>query len=143
VARFVGEPATAQVDELLRNAAPASISALNLAEVVDILVRVRGHDRDIVREKVDLLIAAGLQVEPIWLREMWLATSLRADHYHRTRSPVSIADCVCVATAISLGTDLATTDHALADMARSSGVAVIALPDSDGRVPNVGGGQRW
>ena len=74
-------------------------------------------------------------MEPVWLRVMWLATSLRADHYHRTRAAVSLADCICVATAISLDTDLATTDSALAAVARAAGVEVIALPDSAGVIP--------
>jgi predicted nucleic acid-binding protein len=66
---------------------------------------------------------------------MWLATSLRAEHYHRGRVPVSLADCICVATAITLQTDLATTDPAQAAVARAAGVEVIALPDSEGRLP--------
>lgn len=123
-----------QVDAILRRRGTA-ISAMNLAEVVDILIRRHGHEADVVRDKVDLLIAAGLEVEPLWLRVMWLATSLRSEHYHRTRSPVSLADCMCVATAISLETDLATTDPALASVARAAGVAVIALPDSNGHLP--------
>jgi PIN domain nuclease of toxin-antitoxin system len=123
-----------QVDAILRRPGTA-ISAMNLAEVVDIVTRRHGHEEDVVRDKVDLLIAVGLEVEPVWLRVMWLATSLRTEHYHRTRSAVSLADCICVATAISLETDLATTDPALAYLARAAGVAVIALPDSNGREP--------
>jgi predicted nucleic acid-binding protein len=128
------EPARSQVEALLHHR-PNFISAMNLAEVVDIVTRRHGHEDDVVRDKVDLLIAAGLEVEPVWLRVMWLATSLRTKHYHRTNSPVSLADCMCVATAISLETDLATTDPALASVARAAGVAVIALPDSNGKEP--------
>jgi PIN domain nuclease of toxin-antitoxin system len=128
------EPARSQVEELLHHR-PSSISAMNLAEVVDIVTRRQGHDAEVVRDKIDLLIAAGLEVEPVWLRVMWLATSLRTKHFHRTQSSVSLADCMCVATAISLETDLATTDPALANVARAAGVVVIALPDSNGREP--------
>ena len=95
----------------------------------------RGRDAESVREKVELLMVAGLEVEPVWLRVMWLATRLRAEHYHRSRAPVSLADCICVATAIALQTDLATTDPALASVARAAGVEVIPVPDSEGRMP--------
>jgi predicted nucleic acid-binding protein len=80
-------------------------------------------------------MVAGLEVEPVWLRVMWLATSLRAEHYHRTTASVSLADCICIATAITLETDLATTDPALAHVARAAGVDVIPLPDSAGVIP--------
>lgn len=113
----------------------SSISATNLAEVVDSLVRVRGHDPETVRERIHVLMVAGLEVEPVWLRVTWLATSLRAARYHRTRSAISLADCVCIATAITLETDLATTDPALAEVARNAGVTVVALPDSTGTLP--------
>jgi hypothetical protein len=89
----------------------------------------------VVRDKIELLMVAGLEVEPVWLRVMWFATTLRAEHYHRARAPVSLADCICVATAISLDTDLATTDPALAAVARAAGVEVIPLPDSAGVSP--------
>jgi predicted nucleic acid-binding protein len=134
VAGIVGEPAQDQVETILRRNG-TSISALNLAEVIDVLVRVRHHRPDVVRERVDLLVAAGLEVEPVWLRVTWIATSLRAKHYHRDRVPVSTADCMCIATAIALETDLATTERALALVAHAAGVDVIALPDSNGELP--------
>ncbi len=111
------------------------MSAVNLAEAVDALVRVHAIEAEVVRDKIDLLMVAGLEVEPVWLRVTWLATSLRAGNYHRSRAAVSLADCVCIATAITLETDLATTDRALASVARNAGVAVIALPDSSGTLP--------
>jgi PIN domain nuclease of toxin-antitoxin system len=135
VAELLGEPARPDVDAILRKPQQTSISAVNLAEVVDTLVRGRGHDAADVREKIELLLVAGLEVEPVWLRVMWLATSLRAEHYRRDTAAVSLADCICIATAITLETDLATTDPALARVARAAGVDVIALPDSMGKRP--------
>lgn len=132
---FLDEPAKPAVDAILRQRPPTVISATNLAEVIDQLVRARGHDFETVRDRIHLLIAAGLEVEPVWLPVMWLATTLRAEHYHRTRSPVSLADCICIATAMALETGLATTDPALAHVARAAGVSVIALPDSTGTLP--------
>ena len=124
------------VEGLLHARRGNSISAVNLAEVIDTLVRARGHDADLVRDKINLLLVGGLEVEPVWMNVLWLATSLRSDHYHRVKAAVSLADCICVATAITLQTDLATIDPALAFVARAAGVDVIALPDSDGRLPD-------
>lgn len=136
VAFLLDEPAGAQVEELLRGTPAPSISAVNLAEVIDRLVRVGGHDAEQVNDAVDLLLVGGLEVEPFWLPQARQAATIRTDRYHRTRSPLSLADCACIATAKSLATDLATTDAALAQAAADSGVEVIALPDSTGQRPS-------
>lgn len=68
---------------------------------------------------------------PTWPR----AGDLRAVHYHRERSAVSLADCLALATAESVGEALATPDPALAAMARAEGIEVIPLPDSRGHRP--------
>jgi predicted nucleic acid-binding protein len=135
VAALTDEPAKAEVEELLRRRPPPSISATNLAEAIDQLVRVQGAPRNEARRQVNLLIAGGLEVEPVWLPTVSLAASLRADHYHRTKAPLSLADCICLATAVRLGAALATTDTALANAARTAGVEVIALPNANGRRP--------
>jgi predicted nucleic acid-binding protein len=59
--------------------------------------------------------------------------SLRARHYHRTRSALSLADCVLLAAAS--GAALATADAPLARAARGEQIEVHALPDSRGRRP--------
>lgn len=135
MAALIDEPARPVVESLLRKQPPPSISAVNLSEAIDTLVRGRGHPEEVVRERIDLLMIGGLEVEPVWVRVARLAASLRAQHYHREKAAVSLADCMCLATAMALETDLATTDPALARMARQAGVAVIALPDSTGKVP--------
>ena len=121
--------------EALLRGAQVSISATNLAEVIDQLVRVRGHLLESVHHQIDMLMIGGLEVEPVWLRVIWLATSLRAENYRRATAALSMPDCVCIATAMVLGTDVATTDPALARVARDAGVAVVALPDSNGQRP--------
>lgn len=88
-----------------------------------------------MRDRIDWLIVGGLTVEPVWGPVARLGGSLRAQHYHRTDMPLSLADCFCLATAISLETDLATTDPHLAGIGRDLGVEIIALPDSTGRRP--------
>jgi len=76
-----------------------------------------------------------LDVEPFWLTHARRAGILRATHYHRTRAPISLADAACIVTARLLMTDIATTDPALASVARQLGISVIQLPDSTGRSP--------
>jgi PIN domain nuclease of toxin-antitoxin system len=59
IAALVGEPARAEVEPHL---ATACISAANLAEVVDVCVRVHGNAELAVRERIDWLRAGGLEV---------------------------------------------------------------------------------
>jgi ribonuclease VapC len=126
------EPAADQVRALLEGPPPPSISGSNLAEVVDHMIRVQGLPADDVNDAIDLLIAAGLDVEPYWLTHARRAAGIRAKYYHRTRNPISLADAACIATARLLATDIATSDPALAGTARELGVEVIRLPSSGG-----------
>jgi len=123
------------VEAILRRRPPPSISAVNLAEAVERLVRIHGHGESDVRDRIDWLLASGMEVEPVWLGIARSAASIRARQYHRQRAPISHADAVCLATAIALDTDLATSDRDLARVAAWLGVQVVALPDSSGRPP--------
>jgi PIN domain nuclease of toxin-antitoxin system len=117
---------------------PPQISAINLAEVLDVLVRHQGWPAEEVEEKFRWLTLGGLQViavdEPVGLT----AGRLHADNYDRRRRPLSLADCAALATALARGQRLATSDPALIAAARSEGCAVIALQDSRGQRPAVG-----
>jgi len=132
---LTGEPSTRDMDSLLRQRPAPSISASNLAEVIDKLIRVGGARPDDVRERINLLLAGGLEVEPVWVPIARSAGGLRATHYDRTDAPVSMSDCICLATALQLNAGVATTDGALARTARLIGVEVIALPNSQGERP--------
>ena len=132
VAALVGEPAAKELAPILRQRPPPAISAVNLTEAIDILTRVMGRDPASVRDSVDWLVAAGLQVEPVWTPLARQAAALRARHYDRKNRPLSLGDCICLATAISTSAALATTDRHLAVLARELGVEVMALPDSTG-----------
>ena len=129
------EPGRAVVEGLLRREPPPSISAVNLAEVVDRLSRVQGHPPEVVRDRVDWLIVGGLQVEPLWVFAARRAATIRTRYYHRERAPLSLADCICLASALHLETEIATTDPILASVARQLGIEVIAVPDSNGVPP--------
>jgi predicted nucleic acid-binding protein len=63
------------------------------------------------------------------------AGQLRARRYRRGSASFSLGDCMALSTAISFRKPLATSDAALAELARQEGVEVIALPNSRGEKP--------
>lgn len=65
-----------------------------------------------------------------------MAGRIRADHYDRRLRPISLTDCVALATARALDEPLATSDPVLIEVARSEGAGVLGLPDSAGRLPD-------
>lgn len=136
IAAVAGEPAAEAVDRLLRRTdADVHISAVNLAEVLDQLLRVARLAAPDVERSLQLLSAAGLSVVPADEQLGHEAGSLRARHYRRGSVDVSLSDCFALATAASLDAAVATADPALAAVARAEVVRVVALPDSKGRFP--------
>ena len=98
----------------------ARILVLLASEYRRTLINIAGKElRTLVGQ---LPIAIVPLTEPI----AWGAAELRARHYHRRRSPVSIADCVLVASA-EAGDRVATKDSAVLEMACAEGVAVLEL----------------
>jgi predicted nucleic acid-binding protein len=136
IAALTGESAAREVESLLRaDEDPPSISAVNVAELIDVLVRGKGRGFDEVVERLAWLEVAGLEVIPVDGPIAQRAGDLRARHYDRATRPVSLADCVALATAITAHDRLATSDPALAATARAEGCLVIPLPDSRGKRP--------
>ena len=60
------------------------------------------------------------------------AGRLRARQYHRTRRPVSLADCVAAEVARSRRQSLVTADLNLLDVCHAEGIAVSVLTSSNG-----------
>lgn len=136
IALLLGEPASGDVADLLRSRLRGrSIAAVGLAEVIDHLVRVAGRPIDTVEERIDLLIIGGLTVEPVTEPIGRRAGEVRAERYHRAQNPLSLADCVALATATVHGASLATSDRAMARTAMALAIEVIALPNSKGVQP--------
>lgn len=136
IAVIAGEVAAPVIQREMRRAgADVCMSAVNLAEVVDQLVRVAGAAPDSVGRSLQMLEVAGLTVVPVDAQVGLAAGELRAKHYRRGVVDVSLADCVAVATSVTLAAALATADPALAAVARREGVRVLGLPDSRGRTP--------
>ena len=136
IAYLTGEPAAPSVADLLRQPdVDCCIATPNVTEVVDVLVRGRGQDVEDVLEKLDWLAAAGLLTVPADDSIARAAGRIRSAHYRRVDAPVSLADCLTLATAQVLGHALATADPDLGRVAASVGIEVIALPDASGRLP--------
>lgn len=133
VALAADEPAAAEVEALLRRG-DVSVTSVNLAEVIDVLGRARGHDLDRVREVFAPLAGEVLTVLDVGADAAWHTAELRGRHYDRKSSPLSLADCFALAAGIEDGA-LATADAPLAAAARAEGVDVVALPASDGTRP--------
>ena len=133
VSLLLDDPAAAAVAAALTGK-PARISAITVAEVLDVLIRVHDVPADDAVESVGRLLDEVAAPVPVTRQDAERAGVLRARHYHRRDRDVSLADCFVVA--ITGGSDaVATADTALARVARAEGVDVVALPDARGRRP--------
>jgi uncharacterized protein with PIN domain len=127
-----GEPAADEVGELVA-AADAAVAAPNLAEAADRLARVHGIAVERTRAAVETLEqSADLQVRAAERPHAWRAAELRAKHYHRTRRPLSLGDCLLLAMAGEQDR-VATSDPYVLTVAGEERIGWIALPDSRGR----------
>jgi PIN domain nuclease of toxin-antitoxin system len=132
VAALVGERARSEVEPLIKSAV---VSAANVAEVVDVCVRVHGNEERTVRERVGWLVSGGLEIAALEEQLALRAGALRVRHYRRRHCEISLCDCFALAVAAQRQLPLATADPDLALAARAEGVRVIALPDSRGNRP--------
>lgn len=125
------EPAAESVTSLLRTHGCA-MSAVNLTEVLDQLIRIdRLAARD-VAEAVSGLIGGPIAVLSADENVAWRAAELRARYYRRKDSALSLADCILLACA---GPDdaIATSDTGVAIAAREEGIGLRELPGSGRR----------
>jgi len=135
VALIANEAAAPEVEKLLRDE-ECRVVAVNLAEAIDVAARTHGYPLEEIRKALEPLLLGGqLTVAVSDESEAWLAAEIRVSKYHRLKRPLSMADCVLLAHALSTGDAVATSDPHIADIARSGGVTVIALPDTDGNRP--------
>ncbi|HEV8603246.1 MAG TPA: PIN domain-containing protein [Gaiellaceae bacterium] len=135
VALIADEPAAEEVERILREG-ETRVVILNLAEAIDISQRVHGLPHEKIRGAIEPLLlsnalSAAVSDEP----EAWLAAELRAKHFKKKTSALSMADCFLLAHALTDGGAIATTDPPLATLARAEGVDLVPLPDSSGRRP--------
>jgi uncharacterized protein with PIN domain len=133
VALALEEPAAAEVEAALRRG-DCVVSAVNLAEAIDQLGRVRGRSAGELRTEFSGVLGETLAVQSVGEQLAWRAADLRRRHYRRRSSELSLADCLALATARE-GDRLATADPPLARATRSEGLEVLALPGTDGQRP--------
>jgi uncharacterized protein with PIN domain len=133
VALLRGEPCAVEVAALVRQRS-AVMSAVTVAEVTDVLVRVFGQDAERVAAVLESLLDETIAVEVPGTEAATRAGLIRARWYQPRVREVSLGDCFVLATAQS-GDVIATADPVIADVARAEALGVEALPDSSGRRP--------
>lgn len=134
VALLTGAAGMAEAGRLLTARTPVCMSAANVAEVYDVLVRSVGVSEDELRRSVDPLIGTTIAVVPVSGPIARRAGLLRARHYRRRAQALSLADCLLLATA-SPGDRVATSDRVVLRAAAAEGIQTVPLPDSRGRTP--------
>jgi PIN domain nuclease of toxin-antitoxin system len=125
IALRLDEPAAEEVDRILRSGG-AAVTSVNYGEALDRLVRARQIPEPRVRAGFEALFDASLRRIDVGFRLVEAAVRLRAKHYHRERMPLSLADCICVASAGAEGA-VATADESMLAMAEAEGIASIPL----------------
>jgi uncharacterized protein with PIN domain len=138
VAFLVGEPAASEVERRLRDPGDRSlVCAASIAEVVDVTTRLMAVETESVTQRLDWLAAGGLTTLDVDDGIGRRAGELRARHYERRTRPISLGDCLALASAIREREPFASSDPALIATARDEGVDVVPLPDSRGDLPTV------
>jgi PIN domain nuclease of toxin-antitoxin system len=125
LALFLGEPCGAAVQATLRSS-QARMSTVNLAEVVDVMVRVHGGSPIAVVARVEDLASSVIEPVAASLETSTTAGEIRARAYDRRTQRISLADCFVLATA-ERGETVLTTDGTLANAARAEGIDVVLL----------------
>lgn len=130
VLAFLKDEAAAEEVEGLIVTGGAALTALGVAEVLDHLIRLGGADEenaslDVAQLRLDAAIAVDVTVAAA-------AGRLRAREYHRTKCPVSLADCVAAEIARALERPLATADPPLLDVCHRERILAVVLQGADG-----------
>lgn len=107
-----------------------TLTAVGVAEVIDHLVRLAGANEEQVA--LDLAQLGLLDAIPVDSDLGLAAGRLRARRYHRSRCPVSMADCVAAEAARQANTSLATSDPHLLDLCHGESIPTVVLTGSDG-----------
>lgn len=129
IAYLRDEPAADHVRPLLVTG-DAALTAVGLAEVLDHLVRLANAEED--EAVLDLAQLGLIDAIPVDASTGNAAGRLRARRYHRTRCPISMADCIAAETARATHRPLATADPDLLDVCLAERIEIIPMPGSDG-----------
>lgn len=127
IAFLTGGPAAPQVRSILRDG-DTGVTAPNLVEVLDVSARIRALPIDRAIEILEPLFGEVLTIVPLDLPEAQRAAEIRAEHYHRSSRPISLADAVLIAVAGS-GDHVATADPDVIAVAQAERIGTIPLPE--------------
>jgi PIN domain nuclease of toxin-antitoxin system len=124
IAYLRDEPAAAAVQQRMW-AGDVSMSAVQLAEVADRMVRVYGAEDD----EVEVIVSAlEIAIVPVDQSIGARAGALRARHYGATGRTLSLADAVCIATALDTGRTVLTADPVLLEVLAAEHGSAEQLP---------------
>jgi PIN domain nuclease of toxin-antitoxin system len=126
VAFLVAGPAAAQVRGILRDGSTAIVTA-NLAEALDVSKRIYGLSIERAMEVLDPLIGGTLTPIVVDVPLARRAAEVRAQHYHRSTRPISLADC-CLLAAAGPDDRIATSDPDVLAVAAVEALQSIRLP---------------
>lgn len=126
IAYVIGGPAKEQVISILRGGETA-IATANLIEVFDVVGRQHKFPVARVAEIIDPLFAGSLSVVHLDEHLARRAGEFRVEYYHRSRSPLSLADVVLLASARP-GDRIATADPDVLETAATLGIETVELP---------------
>ena len=125
IALLEDERAADEVERLIASR-DSAISTVNLAEAAQRLLR---HSTVTSEELRYLVASLPLVIVPYTEVHAWRAAELRARHYRRRGSVLSLADCCFVAVATPVDR-VATADRAVLRMAAAEGIATVELPSA-------------
>ncbi len=134
ISLLLDDPAAADVADKLQGVGPLRISVVNIAEVIDVMRRVHGASAANAEYAANRFLDEVARPVAATREQAERAADIRARYYHRRDCDLSLADCFVVAVA---GPDdtLATSDSAVAFVARAEGLDVVALLNPQGRRP--------
>jgi predicted nucleic acid-binding protein len=112
------EEGSDRIADMLEESEQKLLHVVNLLEVGYIVFRKAGISFQIVLER---LVAAGVE----FVRELDDTTLARAVDLKLSQAPISLADAVAVAVAVTRGATLVTTDHGELDKVAEAGICQI------------------
>jgi predicted nucleic acid-binding protein len=126
IAFLIGGPATQQVRAILREG-DAAVATANLAEALDVSQRVHGVPIPRAVEILEPLLEGPLTAVPLDAAVARRAAEIRAEHYHRSSRPISLADAVLIGSAAP-GDRIATADPDVLAVAAAETIESVVLP---------------
>lgn len=134
IAFLAGGPARTEVENLLR-AGNVGVAAVNLVEVLDVSQRVHGVAVTRSWSLLEPMVGQTMAVLSLEIDTALRAAQLRVAHYHGRRCPISLADCVLLASA-GAADRIATPDPDVLAVAGRESIQTLTLPGGRDSIPS-------